>query len=59
MTEKYPDQWFALTVPYQQAVADTITELVAKVEKSEERPGYAASKLMNVQPQDRLELVHS
>lgn len=50
LTEKYPDRWVALTESYQQVVADTITELVAKIEKGGERPGYAARKFMNVQP---------
>ena len=50
LTEQYPDQWVALTESYQQVVADTITELVAKIEKGGERPGFAARKFMNVEP---------
>ena len=50
LTEKYPDQWVALTESYQQVVAGTITELVAKIEEGGERPGYAAREFMNVQP---------
>lgn len=50
LTEKYPDQWVALTESHLQVVAETITELVAKIEKGGERPAYAARKFMNVQP---------
>ncbi|MYC34687.1 MAG: hypothetical protein F4X64_16110 [Chloroflexi bacterium] len=50
LTEKYPDQWVALTESYQQVVAGTITELVAKIEKGGERPEFAAAKRMHKQP---------
>ena len=54
LTEQYPDQWVGLTESYQQVVADTITGLVAKIEKGGERPGYAARKFMNVQPRQHI-----
>ncbi len=50
LTEKYPDRWVALTEANTQVVADTITELVTKIEQGGGRPGYAARKFMNSQP---------
>ena len=50
LTEQYPDQWVALTESYKQVVADTITELVEKIEKGGERPEFAAAKRMHKQP---------
>jgi len=50
LTEKYPDQWVALTETHKQVVADTITELVAKIRNLGERPEFAAAKRMHAQP---------
>ena len=50
LTEQYPDQWVGLTESYQQVVADTITELVAKIQDLGERPESAAAKYLNTQP---------
>ena len=47
LTEKYPDRWVALTESYQQVVADTITELVAKIQDLGERPEFSAAKCMH------------
>ena len=54
LTTQYPDQWVALTESCEQVVADTITELVAKIEKGGTRPGYAARKYLNSQPQRQI-----
>ena len=50
LTEEFPDQWVALTEKYEQVVADTITELVAKIRDLGERPEFAAAKRMHAQP---------
>ena len=54
LTEQYPDQWVALTETYEQVVADTITELVIKIERNGGRPGYAARKFMNAEPRHHI-----
>ena len=50
LMQKYPDQRVAITESGKMVVADSMGELVAKIEELGERPGFAATLFLNTKP---------
>ena len=50
LIQKYPDQHVALTENGAFVVADSMTELVAKIKELGENPGSAAALFLNTKP---------
>ncbi len=50
LLEKYPDKYVALTESWTLVVADSMAELVAKIDARGERPGQSAHQLLRTKP---------
>lgn len=50
LLEKYPDKYVALTESWTLVVADSMTELVAKIDARGECPGQSVHQLLRTKP---------